>query len=104
MKIDEILKTQNHMAFLKFYFEEQDLKSIKTNMNISQGIRTYTFDFENDWFFKVVYADSGIRIITLKSKEKDFDLVSRFFGLELDFNTIKTISSYVKQIICSGKL
>jgi len=104
MKLEEILKTQNHMAFLKVHLEEHKLKILMSNINISHNIRTYSFDINTDWFFKIVYADGGVRVITLKNKEKNFDLIPRFFGLDLDAKNIKTICSYVNQIICSGKL
>ncbi len=104
MKLEEILKTQNHMAFLKFYLEEQKLKLKMSNINISHGIRTYTFDISEDWHLKIIYSDGRIKVINLKNKEKNFDLIPRFFGLDLDIKTIKTISTYVNQIIYSGKL
>jgi hypothetical protein len=104
MNLEEILKTQNHMAFLKMHLEEHKLKILMSNINISHNIRTYSFDINTDWFFKIVYADGGVRVINLRNKEKDFNLVSRFFGLDLDIKNIKTICSYVNQIICSGKL
>lgn len=104
MKLEEILKTQNHMAFLKVHLEEHKLKILMSNINISHNIRTYSFDIEAGWYFKIVYADGKIKVINLKNKEKDYDLISRFFGLDLDPKNIKTICSYVNQIICSGKL
>ncbi len=104
MNLEEILKTQNHMAFLKIHLEEHKLKILMSNINISHNIRTYSFDIEAGWYFKIVYADGGVRVINLRNKEKDFNLVSRFFGLDLDIKNIKTICSYVNQIIGSGKL
>jgi len=104
MKLEEILKTQNHMAFLKVHLEEHKLKIKMSNINIAHNIRTYSFDINTDWFFKIVYADGKIKVINLRNKEKDYDLISRFFGLDLDSKNIKSICTHVNQIICSGKL
>lgn len=104
MKIDEILKTQNHMAFLKIELEYHKLKINKSNLNISHNMRTYIFDLNKEWQLKILYADDRIKVITLKNKEKTYDLISRYFGLDLSMGNIKSICSYVYQIICSGKL
>jgi len=104
MKIDEILKTQNHMAFLKIELEYHKLKINKSNLNITHRMRTYLFDLNKEWQLKIVYAEGGIKVITLKNKEKTYDLISRYFGLDLDMVNIKSLCSYINQIICFGKL
>ncbi len=104
MKIDEILKTQNHMAFLKIELEYHKLKINKSSLNISHNIRTYIFDLNKEWQLKILYADGGIKVITLKNQEKTYDLISRYYGLDLNMDNIKSLCSYINQIICSGKL